>query len=89
MNSKTSSVAMSDDNPFTESLNTGQNTASDSQSEQAAQAALGEDDAEMSRLNVRIPKPLHEAFKQKTEAEARQMSALMRRWIRQYVREDE
>ena len=79
---------MSDDNPFTESLNTGQNTASDAESEQAAQAALGEDDTEMSRLNVRLPEPLHEAFKQKTESEARQMSALLRRWIRQYVRED-
>jgi hypothetical protein len=77
------------DNRFTESLSTGQNTASDREAEDAARAALGEDTAEMSRLNIRIPKPLHEAFKDKCEAEARQMSALMRRWIRQFVREDE
>jgi len=43
----------------------------------------------MFRLNVRLPKPLHEAFEQKTEAEALQMSALLRQWSRQYVREDE
>jgi predicted DNA binding CopG/RHH family protein len=77
------------ENPFSKSLETGKNTASDTDAEQAAQAALGEDEADMSRLNIRIPEPLHEAFKQKCEAEARQMSALMRRWIREYVREDE
>ncbi len=76
------------DNPFSESLGSGKNTGADAESEQAARAALGEDDAEMSRLNIRIPEPLHEAFKQKTEAEARQMSALLRKWIRAYVRED-
>lgn len=76
------------DNPFSESLDSGTNTGADAESEEAARAALGEDDAEMSRLNIRIPEPLHEAFKQKTEAEARQMSALLRKWIREYVRED-
>ena len=76
------------DNPFSDSLDTGKNTGANVESEQAARAALGEDEAEMSRLNIRIPEPLHEAFKQKTEAEARQMSALLRKWIREYVRED-
>lgn len=77
------------DNPFSESLNTGQNTASDAESDTAVKAALGEDDAEMSRLNIRIPKPLHEAFRQKCEAEAKHMTGVVLNAIRDFIREDE
>ncbi len=78
------------ENPFTESLNTGTNTAADKGAQQAAEAAAGEDDeGEMSQLNIRIPKGLHEAFKQKCEAEGRNMTWVVLRAIRQYVRKDE
>jgi predicted HicB family RNase H-like nuclease len=80
---------MPDDNQFSESFSTGINTPADDAAEEATQAATGEDEAEESQLNVRIPKPLHEAFRRKCDAEARNMSALVRRWVREYVRKDE
>lgn len=76
------------DNSFTESIGKGTNTASESAAQKATQAALGEDGAEETQLNIRLPKPLHEAFKRRANAEARQMSALVRKWIRGYVRKD-
>jgi predicted HicB family RNase H-like nuclease len=76
-------------NSFTEDIGKGVNTAASDTAEKATRAATGDDEAEGSQLNIRIPKPLHEAFKRKTEAEARQMSALVRKWIRGYVRKDE
>jgi predicted HicB family RNase H-like nuclease len=75
-------------NSFTEDLGKGQNTASSDTAEQAARAALDGEDVEEAQLNIRLPKPLHEAFKRRTDAEARQMSALVRKWIREYVRKD-
>lgn len=77
------------DNTFTESIGKGTNTGASDSAEEAARAALGEDEAEETQLNIRLPKPLHEAFKRRTDAEARQMSALVRKWIREYVRKDE
>lgn len=75
-------------NRFSKSVTEGRNTASDEGAEEAAKAALGDEDVEESQINVRLPKPLHEAFKRKTDAEARQMSALIRKWIEGYVRKD-
>jgi len=75
-------------NRFSESASKGENTASNEGAEQAAQAAIGEDEGESSQLNVRLPERLHEAFRDKCDAEARQMSALVRRWIREYVCKD-
>jgi len=80
---------MPDDNPFSESFSQGINTPAEDAAEEATQAATGEDEAEESQLNVRLPKPLHEAFRRRCDAEARNMSALVRRWIREYVRKDE
>ena len=76
-------------NSFTEDLSKGKNTASSDTAEQAARVALDGEDVEETQLNIRLPEPLHEAFKRKTDAEARQMSALLRKWIREYVRKDE
>ena len=42
---------------------------------------------EEAQINVPLPQLLHKAFREKTSKEARQMSALMRKWIREYVRE--
>jgi predicted HicB family RNase H-like nuclease len=77
------------DNRFTKDLSTGTNTTADEKAEDALRAATEGEDTEEAQLNVRLPKPLHEAFKRKTDAEARQMSALVRKWIREYVRKDE
>lgn len=76
------------ENPFSESITTGTNTAADEATQEAAQAALGEDEAEETQLNIRIPKPLHEAFKRKCEAEGRSMTWVLLQAIRQYVRKD-
>jgi predicted DNA binding CopG/RHH family protein len=76
-------------NRFSESATKGNNTAASQGTEEAAQAALGEGEREESQINVRLPKPLHEAFREKTSKEARQMSALVRKWIQEYVREDD
>jgi hypothetical protein len=77
------------DNSFSESISKGTNTAASETAEQAARAALDGEDVEEAQLNIRLPKPLHEAFKRQTDTEARQMSALVRKWIREYVRKDE
>lgn len=76
-------------NKFTDDLNKGTNTAAADGAEEAARAATDGEDVEEAQLNIRLPKPLHEAFKRRTDAEARQMSALVRKWIREYVRKDE
>jgi len=75
-------------NRFSESASKGANTAASEGSEEAAQAALGEDEGEEVQLNIRLPKALRDAFKRQTDVEARQMSALLRKWIREYVRKD-
>ena len=77
------------ENPFTESLSTGTNTGADEGAQQAAEAAAAEgDEGEMSQLNIRIPRGLHEAFKQKCEAEGRNMTWVVLQAIRRYVRKD-
>ncbi len=76
-------------NNFTKDLSKGTNTTAGEKAEEAARAATEGEDVEEAQLNLRLPKPLREAFKRKTDAEARQMSALVRKWIREYVRKDE
>lgn len=80
---------MSEENKFSESFASGINTAAEDEAQEAAQAARGEDEHEESQLNIRLPKPLHEAFRDRAKANAQQMSALVRQWIREYVRKDE
>jgi predicted HicB family RNase H-like nuclease len=76
-------------NSFTEDLNKGTNTAASETAEDATRAATEGEDVEEAQLNVRLPKPLHEAFRKQAKANAQQMSALVRNWIRGYVRKDE
>lgn len=80
---------MSDENPFSESFASGINSPAEDAAEEAAQAATGEDEAEESQLNIRIPKPLHDRFRRKCEAEGRSMTWVLLQAIRHYVREDE
>jgi hypothetical protein len=53
--------------------------------EDATRAALGEDEGETKRLNVRVPAPLYQRFKDKVESEGRTMTWLVLQWIREYV----
>ena len=55
--------------------------------EDATRAALGEDEGETKRLNVRVPAPLYERFKDKVESEGRTMTWHVLQWIREYVTE--
>jgi predicted HicB family RNase H-like nuclease len=77
------------ENSFRESINKGTNTAADDTAEEATRAASEGEDVEEAQLNVRLPKPLHEAFRRQAKNNAQQMSALVRNWIREYVRKDE
>jgi predicted HicB family RNase H-like nuclease len=79
---------MSDENPFSESFSSGINSPAEDQAEDAARAATGEAEAEESQLNIRIPKPLHDRFRRKCEAEGRSMTWVVLQAVRQYVRED-
>lgn len=53
--------------------------------EEATKAALGEDEEETKRLNVRVPAPLYKRFKDKAESEGRTMTWLVLQYIRDYV----
>lgn len=53
----------------------------------AVDAALGADEGETTRLNVRVPTPLYERFKDKAQSEGRTMTWLVLRFIRDYVTE--
>ena len=77
------------DNPFTDDLGKGKNTTASETAEEATRAASEGEDVEEAQLNVRLPKPLHEAFRRQAKNNAQQMSALVRNWIREYVRKDE
>lgn len=53
--------------------------------EEAVDVALGVDEGETKRLNVRVPAPLYERFKDKAESEGRSLTWLVLQWIRDYV----
>jgi predicted DNA binding CopG/RHH family protein len=53
--------------------------------EDAAKEALGETDGETTRLNVRVPTPLYERFKDKVESEGRTMTWVILQAIREYL----
>jgi hypothetical protein len=54
--------------------------------EDATKAALGEDEGETTRLNVRVPAPLYERFKERVESEGRTMTWVILKAIRDYLR---
>lgn len=55
--------------------------------QEAAQAASGQDEVGTKRLNVRVPKPLYDAFKSKAESEGRTMTWVVLQAIRNYISE--
>ena len=42
-------------------------------------------DVEVKRLNMNVPKPLHDAFKAATAAQGKQMTDVLMAFIQQYV----
>lgn len=76
-------------NRFSESATKGTNTAANEGSEEAAQAALGEDESEEVQLNIRLPKELRDAFRRQCESEGRTMTWVLKQRIREYIRTDE
>lgn len=55
--------------------------------EDAKKTALGEEEGETTRLNVRVPTSLYERFKDKVESEGRTMTWVVLQFIREYVKE--
>jgi predicted DNA binding CopG/RHH family protein len=55
--------------------------------EDATKAALGEDTDETKRLNVRVPAPLYDRFKEKVDSEGRTMTWVVLKAIRDYLSE--
>jgi predicted DNA binding CopG/RHH family protein len=53
--------------------------------EDAAKEAFGETDGRTTRLNVRVPTPLYERFKDKVESEGRTMTWVVLQAIREYL----
>lgn len=53
--------------------------------EEVEKAASGDDDIEHTRLNVRVPTPLYEAFKEKVESEGRTITWVILKAIRSYL----
>jgi len=55
--------------------------------EDATRAATGEDATDTKRLNVRVPEPLYEAYKEKVESEGRSITWVVLQHMREYVGE--
>lgn len=75
-------------NRFSESASKGVNTTASEDTEEAAQAALGDKGVEEAQLNVKLPKALRDAFKQKCKSEGRTMSWVVKQAIRDYISKD-
>jgi predicted DNA binding CopG/RHH family protein len=55
--------------------------------ENAKKAALGQTEGDTTRLNVRVPTPLYERFKEKVESEGRTITWVILKAIRDYLAE--
>ena len=53
----------------------------------ATKTALGDTEEDTTRLNVRVPTPLYERFKEKVESEGRTMTWVVLQAIRDYLTE--
>ena len=74
-------------NRFGEAIEQKEGEGGSQAAQEAAQAATGQDEVETKRLNVRVPKPLYDAFKSKAESEGRTMTWVVLQAIRNYIGE--
>jgi predicted DNA binding CopG/RHH family protein len=72
-------------NRFEDAVQDTQDQEAPEGTEDAAKEALGETDGETTRLNVRVPTPLYERFKDKVESEGRTMTWVILQAIREYL----
>jgi predicted DNA binding CopG/RHH family protein len=72
-------------NRFEDAVQDTQDQEAPEGTEDAAKEALGETDGETTRLNVRVPTPLYERFKDKVESEGRTMTWVVLQAIREYL----
>jgi len=74
-------------NRFEDAVQDSQQQRAPEGTEDATKAALGEDAAETKRLNVRVPAPLYDRFKEKVDSEGRTMTWVILKAIRDYLSE--
>jgi predicted DNA binding CopG/RHH family protein len=72
-------------NRFEDAVQDTQDQEAPEGTQDAAKEALGETDGETTRLNVRVPTPLYERFKDKVESEGRTMTWVILQAIREYL----
>ena len=72
-------------NRFEDAVQDTQDQEAPEGTEDAAKEALGETDGETTRLNVRVPTPLYERFKDKVKSEGRTMTWVILQAIREYL----
>ncbi|WP_423824708.1 ribbon-helix-helix protein, CopG family [Salinibacter ruber] len=75
------------DNRFEEAVQDSQEQEVPEGTEDAAKEALGDTEGDTTRLNVRVPTPLYDRFKEKVESEGRTMTWVILQSIRDYLRE--
>lgn len=75
------------DNRFDGATEDAQNQEVPEGTEDAVKEALGATEGETTRLNVRVPTPLYERFKDKVESEGRTMTWVVLQAIRNYLSE--
>lgn len=73
-------------NRFQEAVEDTQDQQAPEGTEDATKEALGDTDGETTRLNVRVPTPLYERFKDKVESEGRTMTWVVLQAIRDYLK---
>ena len=75
------------DNRFGQAIDQKTSEESSPAAGDAEKAAKGEDNVSYTRLNVRVPTPLYEAFKEKAEGEGRTMTWIVLNAIKDYIGE--
>ncbi|WP_103028033.1 ribbon-helix-helix protein, CopG family [Salinibacter altiplanensis] len=72
-------------NRFEDAVQDTQDQEAPEGTEDAAKEALGETEGDTTRLNVRVPTPLYERFKDKVDSEGRTMTWVVLQAIREYL----
>lgn len=77
----------SNENRFGEAVEDVEEQDAPEGTDDATEAALGDTEGDTTRLNVRVPTPLYERFKDKVESEGRTMTWVVLQAIRDYLTE--
>jgi Ribbon-helix-helix protein, copG family. len=77
--------APSDENRFGGAVEDAEDQGAPEGTDDATKAALGDTEGDTTRLNVRVPTPLYERFRDKVESEGRTMTWVVLQAIREYL----